>query len=343
MARGAARPRAPTPARGRAGGGDGGGCGRATARPQPEPVPLAPRARGMEEEAAEAFELAGRLPGGWAHLSAHEAAEEVRLAPKPWQRYAHMLAATGQLERAPCWLAAKPMPRAYLPGCTVDECHGHTDRALAAALCDAYDGGCGGVTAMTEGGVTYYQTRAARETVRSPSNERTWRKTPCRDERHLDEGYLGEQYLDERYLDERYLDERYRRDNGGEDGMYSDGAGGPPGLTLVQDGRRINACASCVTVAADVLREVGARRRSEAEVVSALEGSCDRLRALGGDEAGATCWAVLEEHAEALEAALTTGKGVATERDASPQARDAGAQAALATRACAAAIPECGP
>ena len=44
-----------------------------------------------------------------------------------------------------------------------------------------------------------------------------------------------------------------------------------------------------------------------------------------------------EEHAEALEAALTTG------RDAPLEARDAGAQAALATRACAAAVPECGP
>eukprot|EP00964_Phaeocystis_antarctica_P131336 scaffold95232_cov39-Phaeocystis_antarctica.AAC.1 len=57
-----------------------------------------------------------------------------------------MLATTGQLDHAPCWLAAKPKPRAYLPGCTIDECHGHTDRALAAVLCDAYDGGCGGVT-----------------------------------------------------------------------------------------------------------------------------------------------------------------------------------------------------
>ena len=90
-----------------------------------------------------------------------------------------MLAATGQLDSAPCWLAAKPRPRAYLPGCTIDECHGHTDRWLAAALCEAYDGGCGGVTATTEGGVTYYQTRAARVTVRSPSNERSWLKTAC--------------------------------------------------------------------------------------------------------------------------------------------------------------------
>ena len=48
---------------------------------------------------------------------------------------------------------------------TVDECHGHTSLELAAALCDAYDGGCGGVTAAIADGVTYYQTRAARETV----------------------------------------------------------------------------------------------------------------------------------------------------------------------------------
>ena len=41
---------------------------------------------------------------------------------------------------------------------------------------------------------------------------------------------------------------------------------------------------------------------------------------------------MLEEHAEALEAALTTGRAAPTE------ARDAGAQAALATRACAAAV-----
>ena len=67
---------------------------------------------------------------------------------------------------------------------------------------------------------------------------------------------------------------------------------------------------------ADVLRELGARRRSEAEVVSALEGSCDRLRARHGEGAGAACWAVLEEGAEALEAALSTG------RDAPAEARD---------------------
>ena len=95
---------------------------------------------------------------------------------------------------------------------------------------------------MTEGGVTYYQTRAARETVRSPSNERTWLKTACHDEQYLDNaaGEAGE-----------YL--------GGATGA----AGGPRGLTLVQDGRLIDACATCAAVAADVLRELGTRRRSQ--------------------------------------------------------------------------------
>jgi len=70
-------------------------------------------------------------------------------------------------------------------------------------------------------------------------------------------------------------------------------------------------------------------------VVSALEGSCDRLRARHGEGAGAACWAVLEEGAEALEAALSTG------RDEPAEARDAAARAALATRACGAALREC--
>jgi hypothetical protein len=33
-------------------------------------------------------------------------------------------------------------------------------------------------------------------------------------------------------------------------------------MTLVQDGRAIDACATCAAVAADVLRELGTRPRS---------------------------------------------------------------------------------
>ena len=91
-------------------------------------------------------------------------------------------------------------------------------------------------------------------------------------------------------------------------------------------------CAACAAVASDVLRALGGRRRSEAEVVTALEGSCERL---GDGEAGgaAWCWAVLETHAESLEASLV-GRG--------PPPAGAEAQAELAQSACAAAVPECG-
>ena len=101
------------------------------------------------------------------------------------------------------------------------------------------------MTALTEGGVTYYQTRAARETVRSPSNERTWLKKACHNAQHVGEHYLGEPYLDEPYLDGQYLDGQYpyRRGSAGGDGEFLGGAGdagGPRGLTLVQDGRNPN-------------------------------------------------------------------------------------------------------
>ena len=93
------------------------------------------------------------------------------------------------------------------------------------------------VTALTEGGVTYYQTRAARETVRSPSNERTWLKKACHNAQHVGEHYLGEPYLGGQYLGGQYP---YRRGSAGGDGEFLGGAGdagGPRGLTLVQDGR----------------------------------------------------------------------------------------------------------
>ena len=48
---------------------------------------------------------------------------------------------------------------------------------------------------------------------------------------------------------------------------------------------------------------------------------------------------MLEDHAEPLEAALATGRN----GNAPPEARHADAQAELAARACAAAVPLCVP
>ena len=130
--------------------------------------------------------------------------------------------------------------------------------------------------------------------VRSPSKERSWLKADCAAE------LMG----------------------GGLAPPRASAAAPPPRDT----------CAACAAVASDVLRALGGRRRSEAEVVTALEGSCERL---GDGEAGgaAWCWAVLETHAESLEASLV-GRG--------PPPAGAEAQAELAQSACAAAVPECG-
>jgi hypothetical protein len=130
--------------------------------------------------------------------------------------------------------------------------------------------------------------------VRSPSKERSWLKADC-----------GAELM-----------------GGGLAPPRASAAAPPPRDT----------CAACAAVASDVLRALGGRRRSEAEVVTALEGSCERL---GDGEAGgaAWCWAVLETHAESLEASLV-GRG--------PPPAGAEAQAELAQSACAAAVPECG-
>ena len=47
------------------------------------------------------------------------------------------------------------------------------------------------MTATTEHGVTYYQTRAARAPVPSPSNERTWLKTVCHADNAVEGGGVG--------------------------------------------------------------------------------------------------------------------------------------------------------
>ena len=69
---------------------------------------------------------------------------------------------------------------------------------------------------------------------------------------------------------------------------------------------------ACPLVVANVQAVLGSRRRSEVEVLEAMEGACGRLggaRSQGGDTRNGWCEALVGEHGEAMEEALREEKG----------------------------------
>jgi len=320
---GHAQPAIPLPARGRDGGGDGGGCGERTAWPEAEPAPLSPPAEAertagaVEEGDLDAAELARRLPGGAALLEAHEAAEAARAQPPPWRGYAEQVV-SALLEgavRPPCWRGDKAKKGKYLPGCTVDECAEHESLELATTLCEAWGGGCGGVTALTvsaghaSGGArTVYQTRAGFETVASPSKERSWLKRDC--EAAALKVPAGGRRMGGEDVDANEI-HRFH-------GVHAQGGGGGGGRSLVDSVPPTGGpCEVCRLIAADVETQLGSRKRSEMEVMDALDLSCDRLQPKRGEVSVRrqldkdTCAKFMEDFSEDLEWTLVGSSGTA--------------------------------
>ena len=149
---------------------------------------------------------------------------------------------------------------------------------LAAAACEALWDACGGVTVdmgtrRDVRSAVSYQTRAGRRLRRGPSTEASFVKTRC----------------------------VFDATAGGRDpwGGSVGGAG--------NNGQRTDRCAACHAVLADALSRLGTRRRSEAEVLSALDGSCARISKVAPahqDRRRAACDELIEQFGDAIEASL---------------------------------------
>ena len=208
-----------------------------------------------------------------------------------------MIRASGAGRPLPCWAGAHGGVRGhYLPGCTADGCAEHGSLPAAVAVCvhlvqQLGPSGCGGVTADEARGS--FQTRAGGQLRKGPAEETSWVRTACaRDDDEFGGGG--------------------RRLGGG------GGGGGEEEEEL---------CEACAYLVQLVTRRLASRRRSEAEVLGAIDAVCDGDDASATPERGAkealrfACNVLrAEEHADALERALR-----AAPRTASPLVVCAGA------------------
>lgn len=295
-------PEEPPPmARGQPGGGDGGGCSSPAGPGAPSPrgtEVLASDEGGHDSSAPASIKpltpqtLAALMPQIGAHLiSEHaeaqaQAAQEAAAQVEALQALVHFAHARLRRYGRPCWLAPAARRQArYLPGCTNDACHGYASTELAAAACDALDGGCGGVTVNEASG--RFETRAGHKLRRDgPAEEVSWIRRRCETD---DDG----------------------------DGTWRWSA---EVSAVAAGGGMVDTCSMCRAVVADVLVEIGSRRRTEVEVIGALEHSCARLAdlMLGAgrrSRIGSACDGFIERHAETLEERLTGSKPSHTPAD----------------------------
>ena len=272
----------PPVARGQPSGGDSGGCGAPAAPGAADelPDPLSPAPLPPDALPSPVW-IMDHVPDGAALLQEYERSRRAQQRHYDEQvaaqeRTLQMIRDTASYRQLACWAeASRASPGRYLPGCSSDGCAEHGSQPAAVAVCEALGETCGGVTVSESRGS--YQTRVGPALRSGPADETSWvkKKCPARVERARDPRWAGDQL--------------------GED-----------------IGDDTSLCGACAALVAVVQQQLGTRRRTEAEVISTIDGVCGALlevsSKIGRQSTPRTlqisCSALIERYADELETAL---------------------------------------